>query len=61
MFISLNTYSVFAFLGLPRTREQAEELFTKDPLDVDLNLIVPFEIIIEREKGRLIHEPIGRI
>ncbi|PNF18126.1 GTP:AMP phosphotransferase AK3, mitochondrial [Cryptotermes secundus] len=47
--------------GFPRTREQAEELYTKEPIDVALNLIVPFEIIIERVKGRWIHEPSGRI
>jgi adenylate kinase family enzyme len=61
MFISLNTNSVCAFIGFPRTREQAEELFKKEPIDVALNLIVPFEIIIERVKGRWIHEPSGRI
>jgi nucleoside-triphosphate--adenylate kinase len=37
------------------------ELFAKEPVDAALNLIVPFEIIIERVKGRWIHEPSGRI
>jgi adenylate kinase family enzyme len=59
--VVVNTNSVCAFIGFPRTREQAEELFTKEPIDVALNLIVPFEIIIERVKGRWIHEPSGRI
>jgi adenylate kinase family enzyme len=61
MFVPQNTNSFCAFTGFPRTREQAEELFAKEPIDVALNLIVPFEIIIERVKGRWIHEPSGRI
>ncbi|KDR21790.1 GTP:AMP phosphotransferase AK3, mitochondrial [Zootermopsis nevadensis] len=47
--------------GFPRTKEQAEELFTKEPIYVALNLIVPFEIIVERVKGRWIHERSGRV
>jgi adenylate kinase family enzyme len=57
----MNTNLVCAFIGFPRTGEQAEELFAKVPIEVALNLIVPFEIIIERVKGRWIHEPSGRI
>ncbi|KAJ9584597.1 hypothetical protein L9F63_021067 [Diploptera punctata] len=45
----------------PRTRAQAEELSGKESITVALNLVVPFEIIIERVKGRWIHEPSGRI
>jgi adenylate kinase family enzyme len=61
MFVSLNIISICAFVGFPRTREQAEELFATEPVNAALNLIVPFEIIIERVKGRWIHEPSGRI
>jgi adenylate kinase family enzyme len=57
----LNSNSVFALVGFPRTKEQAEEIFAKEPIDAALNLIVPFEIIIERVKGRWIHERSGRI
>ncbi|XP_069693799.1 GTP:AMP phosphotransferase AK3, mitochondrial [Periplaneta americana] len=47
--------------GFPRTKKQAEILQTLEPVQVALNLIVPFEVIIERVKGRWIHEPSGRI
>lgn len=47
--------------GFPRTKEQAEELFANEPIDAALNLIVPIDIIIERVKGRWIHERSGRI
>jgi len=47
--------------GFPRTRNQAEQLFVKEPVNVAINLIVPFEIIIERIKGRWIHLPSGRV
>jgi Adenylate kinase and related kinases len=53
--------SVHSYIGFPRTKEQAEELFASEPIDVALNLIVPFDIIIERVKGRWIHERSGRI
>jgi nucleoside-triphosphate--adenylate kinase len=53
--------SLCAFIGFPRTKEQAEELFANEPIDAALNLIVPFDIIIERVKGRWIHERSGRI
>jgi adenylate kinase family enzyme len=61
MFTCMNSNSVCAFIGFPRTKEQAEELFAKEPIDAALNLIVPFEVIIERVKGRWIHEKSGRI
>lgn len=47
--------------GFPRTRNQAEKLFTKQPVDVAINLDVPFDIIIERIKSRWIHLPSGRV
>lgn len=47
--------------GFPRTRLQAEELYKRAPVDVVINLVVPFEIIIERIKHRWIHLPSGRV
>uniref|UniRef100_A0A1B6LWM4 GTP:AMP phosphotransferase, mitochondrial n=1 Tax=Graphocephala atropunctata TaxID=36148 RepID=A0A1B6LWM4_9HEMI len=47
--------------GFPRTRNQAEQLFEREPVNVAINLIVPFDIIIERIKGRWIHLPSGRV
>lgn len=61
MFASISSNSVCSFTGFPRTKEQAEELFAKEPIDAALNLIVPFEIIVERVKGRWIHEQSGRV
>jgi nucleoside-triphosphate--adenylate kinase len=61
MFASVNSNSVCSFTGFPRTKEQAEDLFAKEPIDAALNLVVPFEIIIERVKGRWIHQQSGRV
>lgn len=47
--------------GFPRTKLQAEKLFKKYPLNLAINLVVPFNIIIDRVKGRWIHVPSGRI
>lgn len=47
--------------GYPRTFVQAEELHEKYKLDAVINLIVPFEIIIERVKGRWVHLASGRV
>lgn len=47
--------------GFPRTKLQAEKLFKKYPLNLAINLVVPFNIIINRVKGRWIHVPSGRI
>lgn len=47
--------------GFPRTRIQAEELHKREPVDVAMNLVVPFDIIFERIKGRWIHIPSGRV
>uniref|UniRef100_A0A336M724 GTP:AMP phosphotransferase, mitochondrial n=1 Tax=Culicoides sonorensis TaxID=179676 RepID=A0A336M724_CULSO len=47
--------------GFPRTVVQAEELHEKYKLDTVLNLIVPFDIIIERVKGRWVHLGSGRV
>lgn len=47
--------------GFPRTNLQAEKLWTAQPIDCVLNLEVPFEVIIDRVKGRYIHLPSGRV
>ncbi|KAK3089359.1 hypothetical protein FSP39_003015 [Pinctada imbricata] len=47
--------------GFPRTVPQAQALHTKEPADVVINLNVPFEVIIDRIKGRWTHAPSGRI
>lgn len=47
--------------GFPRTKFQAEKLFEKYPLDLAVNLVVPFNIIIDRIKDRWIHVPSGRV
>lgn len=47
--------------GFPRTVVQAEELYEKYKLDAVMNLIVPFDIIIERVKGRWVHLGSGRV
>uniref|UniRef100_T1J1K4 GTP:AMP phosphotransferase, mitochondrial n=1 Tax=Strigamia maritima TaxID=126957 RepID=T1J1K4_STRMM len=47
--------------GFPRTYAQAESLQRKEPVDLALNLNVPFDVIIERIRGRWTHLPSGRI
>lgn len=47
--------------GFPRTVTQAESLWKETKLDLVINLIVPFDVIIERVKGRWIHLPSGRV
>ncbi|XP_063700053.1 GTP:AMP phosphotransferase AK3, mitochondrial [Culicoides brevitarsis] len=47
--------------GFPRTVVQAEQLHAKQKLDAVINLIVPFDIIIERVKGRWVHPGSGRV
>lgn len=47
--------------GFPRTINQAEKLYQTEPVDVAINLNVPFDIIIERIKGRWIHLSSGRV
>lgn len=47
--------------GFPRTRNQAEKLFAKEPVNIAVNLIVPFDVIIERIKNRWVHLPSGRV
>jgi nucleoside-triphosphate--adenylate kinase len=47
--------------GFPRTAVQAEKLWKVQPIDFALNLDVPFEVIIDRVKGRWVHLPSGRV
>ncbi|XP_065165277.1 GTP:AMP phosphotransferase AK3, mitochondrial [Atheta coriaria] len=47
--------------GFPRTRSQCEALWTQQPLDLAINLVVPFEVIIDRVKNRWVHLPSGRV
>lgn len=47
--------------GYPRTVSQAEHLFNRHKLNVAMNLIVPFDVIIERVKGRWVHPGSGRV
>lgn len=47
--------------GFPRTVNQANALWSAQPVDVVLNLVVPFDVIIERVKGRWVHLPSGRV
>lgn len=47
--------------GYPRTVAQAEQLYNRHKLSVAMNLIVPFEVIINRVKGRWVHPGSGRV
>jgi adenylate kinase family enzyme len=47
--------------GFPRTREQAQLLHTLDPVSAVIELVVPFDVIVERLAHRWIHAPSGRI
>nr|XP_004924647.2 GTP:AMP phosphotransferase AK3, mitochondrial [Bombyx mori] len=47
--------------GFPRTVEQANALWKVQPVDVVLNLVVPFDVIIDRVKSRWVHLPSGRV
>ncbi|VVC26652.1 Adenylate kinase/UMP-CMP kinase,Adenylate kinase, conserved site,Adenylate kinase, active site lid [Cinara cedri] len=47
--------------GFPRTKSQALSLFKIAPVQVVISLDVPFDVIIDRVKGRWIHAPSGRV
>lgn len=47
--------------GFPRTVAQANALWKVQPVDVVLNLNVPFEVIIDRVKNRWVHLQSGRV
>jgi nucleoside-triphosphate--adenylate kinase len=47
--------------GFPRTKPQALSLFNMAPVQVVISLDVPFDVIIDRVKGRWIHASSGRV
>lgn len=47
--------------GFPRTKIQAEKLWQVQKIDFAVNLIVPYEIIIDRVKKRYVHSQSGRV
>ncbi|KAJ8982339.1 hypothetical protein NQ317_009455 [Molorchus minor] len=47
--------------GFPRTLAQAKALWEVEKLDLAINLDVPFQIIIDRVKGRWVHLASGRV
>uniref|UniRef100_T1H4H6 Adenylate kinase active site lid domain-containing protein n=1 Tax=Megaselia scalaris TaxID=36166 RepID=T1H4H6_MEGSC len=47
--------------GFPRTFEQAKQLHSVHKVNAVINLNVPFEVIVDRVKGRWIHLPSGRV
>lgn len=47
--------------GFPRTVGQADALWKVQPVDVVLNLVVPFDVIIDRVKNRWVHLHSGRV
>ncbi|CAG9865321.1 unnamed protein product [Phyllotreta striolata] len=46
--------------GFPRTLQQAQQLWKRETLDLAINLVVPFSVILERVEGRMVHLPSGR-
>ncbi len=53
--------SINCSVGFPRTVPQAEALYSRQPVDVVVDLDVPFDVIIERIAGRWTHAASGRI
>ncbi|XP_073989472.1 adenylate kinase 3 [Rhodnius prolixus] len=53
--------SNFLLDGFPRTKNQAIILNERTQIDVAINLIVPFDVIIERIQNRWIHLQSGRV
>lgn len=47
--------------GFPRTVPQAKALYKRQPVDIVVNLDVPFEVIIDRIRGRMVHAQSGRV
>jgi len=47
--------------GFPRTVPQAEALFKLEPVETVINMNIPFEVIINRIKGRRVHPASGRV
>ncbi|KAJ8733925.1 hypothetical protein PYW07_014476 [Mythimna separata] len=47
--------------GFPRTVGQADALWKVQPVDIVVNLVVPFDVIIDRVKDRWVHLASGRV
>lgn len=47
--------------GYPRTLPQAQKLDGAVDITLVINLVVPFDVIVDRLKSRWIHEPSGRV
>lgn len=47
--------------GFPRTKIQAEKLWEIQKIDSVINLIVPYDVIADRVKGRYVHMGSGRV
>lgn len=47
--------------GFPRTSVQAQKLWQAQPIDFAVNLIVPYDIIVDRVKKRYVHLASGRV
>jgi nucleoside-triphosphate--adenylate kinase len=47
--------------GFPRTKPQAEALQEEAPINVVVNLVIPFDTIVDRIKDRWLHPGSGRI
>lgn len=51
----------FILDGYPRTPAQAVTLDTIVPINLAINLVTPFSVILERIGSRWVHEPSGRV
>ncbi|CAE1153722.1 AK3 [Acanthosepion pharaonis] len=47
--------------GFPRTVPQAISFHKVEPVNIVINLNIPFDVIIDRIKGRWLHLPSGRV
>jgi len=47
--------------GFPRSEVQAVALMKSYPINIALNVVVPFSVIIDRIQGRWIHLQSGRV
>lgn len=63
--IFVYTYFLHNFLcifkGFPRTLFQAQAFWKEEKLDLAVNLVVPFSVIMERVEGRMVHLQSGRV
>lgn len=59
----VNEYKKSSWLldGFPRTLEQAQQLHEIHKVDAVINLKVPFDVIVDRVKGRWVHLASGRV